>query len=40
MKQIALGLFVHTVAPAIGGLWLAGYVLARVGRRALREIVG
>jgi hypothetical protein len=40
MKQTVLGLFVHTVGPAIGGLWLAGYVAMRVGRRVVREIVG
>jgi len=40
MKQFALGLLVYTVGPAIGGLWLAGYVAMRVGRRAVREFVG
>lgn len=40
MKQLALGLLMHTVVPAPVGIGLLAYAGWRVGRRVVKEFVG
>jgi hypothetical protein len=40
MKQAALGLILHTIAPAAVGVGLLGYMAFRVARGAWRGFVG
>ncbi len=39
MRQLALGLLIHTFVPASVGCGLVAYAAWRVGRRVLREFV-